>query len=157
LSKKRKKLLSLPNGSNLTGYIDSHPLIDPTSKKKKPSQSKRQPDKDDVGKLYEVRFDGSDITSFYENRAVLPMAAVWNMDEFLMVYIATAIEYLLTGTTDWKEIRDANGKRADKQLRKIASLCRKHVDAVRNFNDPGLAASQALRMLADLGPAHLWD
>jgi hypothetical protein len=79
------------------------------------------------------------------------------MDEFLMIYIATGVEALLKGPTDWNWSIDGKKPSTRKKLKKIAKLCRKHIEAVRNFKNPEGAGDKALRMIADIGVGHFWD
>jgi hypothetical protein len=126
-------------------------------RKRRESQIEDERRVKDIGKKYEIRFNWYDTASFYEDRCVLPAAAHWNMDEFLMVYLAAGIEALLEGPTDWNHSVGDHRPVTRKRLKKIVKLCRKQIDAVREMKDPEGAGDKALRMIAKIGVAHLWD
>jgi hypothetical protein len=126
-------------------------------RKREAAQTERQLRKEDPGKGYEIRFNHNNVAEFYDDRCVLPAAAHWNMDEFLMVYLSAGIEALLKGYTDWNWSVDGNKPSTRKNLKKVAKLCREHVDMVRRFEDPQGRGDRALRILADIGVGRLWD
>ncbi len=112
-------------------------------------------------------FDTKDRQGFYKTSVVLPAAAVWNMDEFLMAYIAAGLTWLLEeGNVNWDGTGEFYGQ---PDLKNRMMEARDHAANYRKFNDDdgSLTREQvveyvergntALRLIADFGVQFLWD
>lgn len=110
-------------------------------------------------KPHTVRFDQGNGSAFYEDEAVLPAAAFWNLDEFLAGYMIAGINALLTGHTDWDSLQDAAGRNTRKQLIRARDLFQEYLTTLNTIGETKKpeAGNTALRILADIGIQHLWD
>lgn len=100
---------------------------------------------------YTVIFDYKDTKSLYEKPAVLPAAAVWNFDEFVMAYIAAGIEALLNGATAW----DPETRKRLKKIQKLAQEFIDHKDDVTY--DLSAIAHKVFKLINKVGLCQMWD
>lgn len=118
------------------------------SKKNKNKKSKRHP--------YTIEFNIKDTKSFYDDAAVLPAAAVWNFDEFLMVYISAGVDRLLHVSTGCPPVVDSAASDTVKKLKKASKLARRYASSKLEDRYPE-DAERALRLLIKVGIDRLWN
>lgn len=102
-----------------------------------------------------IVFNTWDREGFYDKPVTLPAAAVWNMDEFLLSYIAAGLTWLLEeGNVDWEATGEMRGK---PNLRDDLVRARDLAASYNFGTKQSESGNECFRLIADIGVGYLWD